>query len=257
MVCLAEALTRAGRTRSLSERGPHPGETGARDLASILTAGTTALLGRDFAHAEERFREALERMPEKATPDDRLVILERLGTALREAGKPDEAEPYLTEALGIARALDRPVAMAWLHYGIGYTRLHVGRTDEGEKELDLALEGASTLELHEVVGDAQLVLSLLPRWRMDLAGSRSRLQAAMQAYRKTGNLSRQAACQRHLGASYLYGGEMVDAVRSLLSAQELAAEAGDRVETSRALADLGQVDLSLGDPRRGRTAVLT
>jgi eukaryotic-like serine/threonine-protein kinase len=141
-----------------------------------------------FLEDAVRIREA-----NAATPGSTMgAALTELATALRKAGRFEESDRRLREAMEFSRKAkdEHSQAYARLLRDIGRLEIDEGHPEEAEKHLTAALQlttellGPRDVEVASVLSD----ISVARSWREDLDGAERTAQEAVAIYEKTTNL---------------------------------------------------------------------
>jgi CHAT domain-containing protein/Tfp pilus assembly protein PilF len=246
--CLAEALTRLERDEDAVARFQAATTTvaGARHVG---LAEITRINGNP-AEAESLLMLALAQYRAGENTEGEVVSLERLGHIALRDGRPEEAAARYNEALVLAQDSGLPMAVAFAHSELGRALLHRREVEGAEEHLLLAIQEAERLDLPRWQGDAEITVSVLYRWQMDLDRSLQHRESALRSFERAGNLSGQARSLHYIAAIHLFRGELTQAMSWLHRGLEKAREAEDRDEESGCLGDLGAVNYLLGDFER-------
>ncbi len=218
--------------------------------ATMLGEARILALRQDLAAADSLYGKALQCFREEKDVSGEIIC-----TALRAAvrarkGRSAEQESLLTRALELAQRAEDLFLATWIREQLADMLLLTPRHADIAEHYEHMIEGAQALPVPIWEGEARMNLSILARWQMDLDRALDHRRAALEAFRRAGDLALQARALHYIAAIHLFRGEMTRAMRYLHEGLATAEEAGDQREVASCLGDLGSLYYFLGDEDR-------
>jgi tetratricopeptide (TPR) repeat protein len=191
--------------------------------------------------AEELFRTLQDRQGEA----EALEMVGNITEDLR--GQLRAARDAYGQALALYRAMGNAQGMARTMDRAGWCLLNAGRLDEAEVTLGDALRLAQDSHERISEADAVKGLAVVAHLKGDVQKAVDGYQAAIRTCLEMGDLMGAAHAHRHLGMHYLRVGRVEDAEGELGTAQALRVQHGAKGESAGILRGLADVHLATGD----------
>lgn len=218
----AEAL------ESFLSRDDLSGASGAFDLL-----GTVDRERGDYNRALERFMKSLELARSVSDRAMEAVALNQIGEVLADSGESREALSYFIQASELLNVRDG-AAVPSAETGvavllrIGRTLLDLGETENAAGYLELALEGAESLQCRSSQARACSALAVVEQRRGNLATARDLIARALETARDGGGSLSFTEILLESANLYLDSGDYAAALADLTEAERTAQKAGSK-----------------------------
>ncbi len=256
----SRVLTQIGQCRLLSGHYEAAREALEEAEQLALQSGDRVQLARSRASLSESYRR-LRRYPEAVrqgqwvledlaqltlTAETRFIkaaTLTTMGTALGEAGQPEEGLAHLQQALVLTDADQQPIEASRILNNMAFTLIIAGRLADALPYLDRVL--GCLADLPRAVSDRTRVwlnkgtihfgLGRLPE------AEASFLAIEVDALRRQGHVAEVAHTTNNLGNTYQQMGRLPEAEAKLTEALALMRDLADDIELANVLLTLGEV----------------
>ena len=211
---------------------------------STVSKAARAYENGDFGHVVELLQPLLE---DNSDPDDALQLRLRLGAAMVELGRLDDAEVMLTVAITEAQKQRRKASEFFGLVTRARARARLRQIEAPREDLLAALALARKMNTHRWSGVAAIGLSVISRLQMDLDDSLYWREAALEHYRHASDLAGQAQALHYIATIGIMRGELTTAMTQLQDADALARKAQDEAKLGGILGEMAAINYLLGD----------
>lgn len=209
--------------------------------------GNTIRAQGDYRSAGEHLRHALTIIREVGDRDGEAHALDELGFVHLRRGDYSSAAESCQQALDAYREVGSPLGIAYALNSLGAVRLKEGDLSSAARYCEEALAGFRRLRARSGEAETLAVLGAVAAERGDLELAAERHRASFTLFAEMGSEMGESIALNNLGVVAAAEGKAADAEAMHSAALAIAERAGDRYESARAHAGLGNA-LRDGDP---------
>ena len=221
--------------------------TDPNHVDALLAAGRVEIRSKNPKGSLDYLNRGLSLAVQLDNLDGKATILNAIGAAYEQLGKPEEALRNYGESLAIKRSLGQKPGIALTLGNIARVQSSLGKPEEAYK----SYQGAVTLQRE--IGDKKgLGVTLINLG--ELYTERSRYEEALKAFKESlqiqrdvGDENKQALCLNNIGNVYLAKGLSSDALTYYERALELRKKTNVPSQVGETLHNLGEASLKAGD----------